>query len=219
MRYRFYLAILVAVFGVVGCGTANNYLAKKSKTIEYYRIFDLQTTAPRAVIAKAAINGLGRNVNNAQEAMPIPTGELPEQPGRFKLVNPFEGSRLAALASASGGLGVRMVSCEGAVWTARAERRVSGSNRVEISMCLWQYKQGYRLDQYAQLITQEGGLYQVSRELANAMVGTPEQWTEKALLDVVRQIHVSSGAKVTLVEAQPEVGGTPWLDSLDSMPR
>ena len=44
------------------------------------------------------------------------------------------------------------------------------------------------------------------------MVGTPEEWTEKTFLDVVRSIRKATGAEVALIEAQPELGGTPWLD-------
>ena len=49
--------------------------------------------------------------------------------------------------------------------------------------------------------------------MSSAIVGTPEQWTEKTFLDIVKQIRTETGAAVTLLEAQPEVAGTPWLDS------
>jgi hypothetical protein len=215
------LAIAVAAtLGISGCGTTNNYLAEKKQTVEYYRIFDIKTSANRQMVAKAASNGIGRNVNNAQEATPIPSsGELPEKPARFKLVNPFEGSKLAALAGGAGSLGFRMATCEGASWTAKAERRVSGSNNLSLTACLFQYKDGYHLDLYAVFTKQEGGLFQISRDMANAMVGTPEEWTEKTFLDIVRSIRINTGAEIALLEAQPELSGTPWLDSLDSMPQ
>ncbi|MHB1013921.1 MAG: lipoprotein [Desulfurivibrionaceae bacterium] len=208
----------VAAFALTGCGATNNYLAQKTKTVEYYRIFDLKTSASRQVVSKAASDGIGRNAGNAQEATPIPaSGEIPEKPGRFKLVNPFEGSKLAMLAGAGGGtLGFRMATCEGASWTAQAQRNVSGSNNLNLTACLFQYKEGYHLDLYAVFTEQEGGLKQISRDMAYAMVGTPEEWTEKTFLDIVRSIRAKTGAEVTLIEAQPELAGTPWLDSGDS---
>jgi len=207
----------VAVSLLAGCGSTNNYLSAKTKNIEYYRIFDIQTAASRSSVAKAASDGLGRNTGNAQEAMPIPSSaDLPDLPGRFKLVNPFEGSKLAALAGGGGSLGIRIATCDGAVWTAKANRTVSGSNNLALTVCLFQYKGGYHLDQYAVFSKQEGGLMQVSRDMANAMVGTPEEWTEKTLLDVVRNIHAVTGADVKLLEAQPDVAGTPWLDKSDA---
>lgn len=214
------LIAVAATLGISGCGTTNNYLAEKKQTVEYYRIFDIKTSANRQAVAKAASNGIGRNVNNAQEATPIPSSsEIPEKPARFKLVNPFEGSKLAALAGGAGSLGFRMATCEGASWTAKAERRVSGSNNLNLTACLFQYKDGYHLDLYAVFTKQEGGLFQISRDMANAMVGTPEEWTEKTFLDIVRSIRANTGAEIALLEAQPELSGTPWLDSMDSMPQ
>ena len=139
--------VIAALLSLAGCGTTNNYLAEKKQTIEYYRIFDIKTAAPRQAIAKTASAGLGRNVNNAQEALPIPlSADIPDAPGRFKLVNPFEGTKLAMLAGGAGSIGMRMASCDGAVWTAKAQRHVSGSDNLNLSLCLFQYKAGYHLD-------------------------------------------------------------------------
>ncbi|WP_312782398.1 hypothetical protein [Acidovorax temperans] len=212
--------VVFVVLAIAGCGTTNNYLAEKRQTVEYYRIFDIKTTASRQTVAKAASNGMGRNVSNAQEASPIPSSaEVPDKPGRFKLVNPFEGSKFAALAGGAGSLGVRMTTCDGAVWTSKAVRRVSGSNNLDLTACIFQYKDGYHLDLYAVFTKQEGGLFQVSRDMANAMVGTPEEWTEKTFLDTVRSIRAATGADIALLEAQPELSGTPWLDGMDTFPQ
>ena len=170
-----------------------------------------------ASVIKAASDRLGRNVNNAQEASPIPkSATLPDTPGRFAVVNPFEGSKFAMLAGGAGSLGFQMATCDGAAWSAKAVRDVAGSNKLNLTACLFQYKDGYHVDMYAVFVKNEGGLYQISRDLAHAMVGTPEEWTEKTFLDVVRSVHAKVDAKVTLLEAQPEVSGTPWLDPIDA---
>lgn len=214
---RLTFVLICAAIGLAGCGTTNNYLAKKTQTVEYYRIFDIKTSASRQTVAKAASNGMGRNVNNAQEATPIPSSaDLPDRAGRFKITNPFEGTKLAALAGGAGSLGVRVATCEGASWTAKAERRIQGSNSLNLTACLFQYKDGYHLDLYAVFTKQEGGLFQISRDMANAVVGTPEEWTEKTFLDIARSIRIQTGANVTLLEAQPDLLGTPWLDNFDS---
>lgn len=216
MKHVFLVSALLCL-SLVGCGTANNYLAEKNQTVEYYRIFDLKTTASRQAVAKAASNGLGRNVNNAQEATPIPNSpEIPSQPGRFQLVNPFAGTKFAMMAGGAGSVGMRIATCEGAVWTAKAQRKVAGSNDLNLTTCLFQYKGGYHLNFYAVFTKQEGGLMQLSRDMANSMVGTPEEWTEKTFLDVVRSIKASTGADIVLLEAQPELSGTPWLDKVDA---
>lgn len=216
MNFKMVSLSVASAMMLSACGGMNNYMANKTTTVEYYRIYDIKTTASRQVVAKAASNGLGRNVNNAQEALPIPSSaEIPDQPGRFSLVNPFAGTAFAAFAGGAGSIGIRIAKCDGAVWTARAVREVSGSNQLNLYSCLYQYKGGYHLDQYAVFTKEEGGLMQLSRDMASAMVGTPEQWTEKTLLDTVRNIHAETGATVALLEAQPDISGMPWLDGFD----
>ncbi|MGE0081840.1 MAG: hypothetical protein AB7U81_11140 [Thiohalomonadaceae bacterium] len=211
--YKLLGVLSLAVFAT-GCGTLNNALVEKTKTVEYYRIFDIKTNADRQSVAEAASNGLGRNVNDAKEAMPIPTFSTPpDEPGRFKLVNPFEGSKMAAFAAMGGGVGLKIATCDGAVWTASAKRDIAGSDNLNITACLFQYKQGYHLDVYGTFSKKEGGLMQISRSMAGAMVGTPEEWTEKTFLDIVRSIRTATGADVAFLEGQPKVVGTPWLDT------
>ena len=212
------VSALLAVLILSACGTTNNYLSEKSKTVEYYRIYDIKTTASKKAVIQAASDGLGRNVGDVKEATPIPkSAVIPAEPGRFVLTNPLEGTKLAALASASGGsIGLTVATCDGAVWTAMGTRNVQGSNNLKLTACLFQYKDGYHLDMYAVFTKKEGGLIQISRDMANAMVGTPEQWTEKTLLDVVRNINVKVDTKIALLEAQPDIEGTPWLDGMDA---
>jgi hypothetical protein len=203
------------LISIAGCGTTNNAFARKSITVEYYRIFDIKTDATRQAVSKAASAGLGRNVNNASQTTPIPvSAEPPDKPGRFQLVNPLRNSPLAALAGASG---FRMATCEGAAWTARAQRSIRGQSDLTVTLCLFQYRGGYHLNMYGIFTKEEGGLMQVSRNVAAAIVGTPEEWTEKTFLDVVRSIKALPGTEVTLLEAQPEIAGTPWLDTAESV--
>lgn len=207
-----YIALGLFLLNLSGCGSINNALSEKTKTVEYYRIFDIKTQADRYKMAEAASDGLGRNVNDAQENTPIPTSaELPAKPGRFSLSNPFAGSKLAALAAA-GGASMKIATCDGAAWTATANREVSSST-LKLTACLFPYTEGYHLDFYATFTKKEGGLLQLSRSAAYAMVGTPEEWTEKTFLDIVRQIKKETGADVSYLEGQPKMEGTPWLDT------
>ena len=214
----------VAAIGVslalAGCGTMNNALVEKKKAVEYYRIFDIKTGADRHTVAEAASNGLGRNVNSANEALPIPNfSEPPEKPGRFTLKDPLANTNLAILAGARGGgsLGFKMATCDGAIWTATANRSTRGSSSLQLTACLWQYQGGYHLDTYANFQKVEGGFAQISRDMAGAMVGTPEQWTEKTFLDIVRSIRKATGAEIVFVEGYPKLAGTPWLDEYDQI--
>lgn len=203
----------VCLASMTGCGTVNNALATKTKTVEYYRIFDIKTKADRQVVIEAASTGLGKNVGDAQEASPLPDStELPMKPGRFKLVNPLENSRFAALAGGGGSIGFKVATCDGATWTANALRQVAGSNQLNLTACLFPYTEGYHLNLYAVFTKEEGGLQQLSRSMAYAMVGTPEEWTEKTFLDIVRTIKDEAGAEIQYIEGFPKMSGTPWLD-------
>ena len=210
------VTILGVALALTGCGALNNQLADKTKQVEYYRIFDIKTDVARKVIAEAASNGLGRNVNNAVETTPIPNGPVPDQPGRFKLESPLAGTQLGAFMNIAGAsINSRVATCEGAVWTAKAVRRVDGSDNLNLNLCLFQYKGGYHLNMYAVFQKKTGGLMQISRNLAHAMVGTPEEWTERTMLDVVRSINLNTKSNIELLEAEPEITGTPWLEGFD----
>lgn len=213
------IVIMVINLAIAGCGSVNNALVEKKKNVEYYRIFDIKTNADRNVVAEAASNGLGRNVSSANESIPIPNfSEPPEKPGRFKLDNPFsDDSKLSALATMGGSINVTFATCEGAVWTATANKNFGAGSNLKLIACLWQYKDGYHLDTYANFHKSEGGLMQISRSMASAMVGTPEEWTEKTFLDIVRSIRKVSGAEVHFVEGYPKLSGTPWLDKFDKL--
>jgi hypothetical protein len=220
------LCIALLSLSLTACGGLNNKLANKTKQVEYYRIFDIKTDLDRTAIIEAASNGLGRNVGDAQEAMPIPSFSTPpEKPGRFKVVNQMDalqssefGRSMRAMAALGGGigggrLGLKSAQCDGAVWTANAQKNVDRSFNLNMATCLFEYQGGYHLDMYAHFTKQEGGMMQLSRAMANAMVGTPEEWVEKTFLDVVRQIHKETNAEAELLEGYPKMQGTPWLDS------
>jgi hypothetical protein len=199
------MALAVAA-AVAGCGTmdSGSMLASTTKTVEYYRVFDIRTEAAAQAVAQAATTGISRNVPDATLTTPVPaSAAVQDQPGRFKLADPGSAASGAPLA--------RSPSCEGATWTARANPQVRGGQDMNIIACLFPYKKGYHLDMYAVFTKAEGGWLKWPRRMTGAIMGTPEKWTEKAMLDVVQAIRDSTGAEVAVVEAKPQVAGTPWL--------
>lgn len=197
-------------------GAVNNALSEKTKTVEYYRIFDIKTHADRNTVADAASKGLGKNTGSAQESRPIPNENTrPATPNRFKTSNPFAGTKFGAFASGTGNVGFKIVTCNGAVWTAKAQRKASGSNQLNLDVCLFPYQGGYHLNLYAIFSKQEGGFMELGRKMAYAAVGTPEQWTEKTFLDIVKTIKQETNAEITFIEGYPKPQGTPWLDKND----
>jgi hypothetical protein len=203
-------AVAAATATLAGCSTesGSNPLASRSTTVEYYRVFDIKTDVPAPTVAKAATDGINRNVKDAVVATP-PGVEATDLPGHFKIADPTS----APPAKPSLGPPVaKGPSCDGASWTAKATPRVRGTEDMNLVACLFPYKNGYHLDMYAVFTKPEGGIMQWPRRLGSVFLGTPEKFTESTMMDVVRSIREGTGANVSLVEAKPNLAGTPWLE-------
>jgi hypothetical protein len=190
---------------LAGCSTdgGSNPLASRSTTVEYYRVFDIKTEAAAQTVAKAATDGINRNVKDAVVA--TPTGvEATDLPGHFKIADPTSAPPGAPV--------VKGPSCDGASWTAKATPRVRGTEDMNLVACIFPYKTGYHLDMYAVFTKPEGGIMQWPRRLTAVFLGSPEKFTESTMMDVVRAIREGTGANVSLVEAKPNLAGTPWLE-------
>lgn len=213
------LVILPAVMALTGCATGNSYLANRNSTVEMYHIFDIKTTAGTSVVAKAAADGLAQNTNDLNQVSPLQMGKtVPVEPGRFVIddigarlagANSGMGAMMQMAAMHNGGVSIKAARCDDAVWTSRAQRTIAGSSNLTLYSCLYKYQAGYRLNTYAVFKKTEGGLYQVSRTIANSLVGTPEQWVNKTILDTVRAIENATGAKAVRLEGQPELNDLP----------
>jgi hypothetical protein len=190
---------------LAGCSTTDgsNPLASRSTTVEYYRVFDIKTEAAALAVAKAATEGINRNVKDAVVATPSGV-EATDLPGHFKIADPTS--------APPGSPVVKGPSCDGASWTAKATPRVRGTEDMNLVACLFPYKNGYHLDMYAVFTKPEGGIMQWPRRLTGVFLGTPEKFTESTMMDLVRAIRESTGANVSLVEAKPNLAGTPWLE-------
>ncbi|MEN3275170.1 MAG: hypothetical protein V7631_960 [Massilia sp.] len=201
--------MVAAVAGAVlaGCATGGgDMFAAQDRTVEYVRVFDIRTDAPAPAVVRAASEGISRNIDNATLATPLPeTAERQEQPGRFKLAD--------APGTARG------PNCDGAAWTAKGTPEVRGSQDMQVVACLYPYKSGYHLDLYAAFSKKEGGWLAWPRRATGMVFGTPEKYVEQTMLDIVRTIRQTTNAQVALVEAKPEVTGSPWLEPVGTAPR
>jgi hypothetical protein len=213
------LTLGAMVIALSGCAAGNSYLANRTSTVEMYHIFDIKTNAATADVIKAASDGLAQNTNDIHHVTPLQMGKTtPAEPGRFvlddvgaKLANSNSGLgvMMQLAASQNGGVSMKAAKCDGAVWTSRAQRTIAGSSDLTLYSCLYKYRAGYNLDTYAVFRKTEGGIYQISRDLANSLVGTPEQWVNKTILDTVHSIEKATGAKMVRLEGQPELTALP----------
>jgi hypothetical protein len=196
---------IAAAATLAGCTTpgGSNSFASHDTTVEYYRVFDLKTDASAEAVAKAATDGFNRNIREAQVSTPSGV-QVTDLPGHFKIVDPT---------SVPPGTAVdKGPSCDGAAWTAKATPKVRGSDNMNMVACLFPYKSGYHLDMYAVFTKPEGGWLSWPRRVSGMVMGTPEKFTETTMMDLVRAIREGTNANVSLVEAKPNLAGTPWLE-------
>lgn len=216
MKKRIFVFLPVVV-ALCSCGSTNSYLANRTTNVEMYHIFDIKTSASTAVVAKAATQGLSRNTNDVNTNLPLQMNAVvPATPGRFTITDiaaKLGGTGMGALMQLSsmqnGGVTMKAATCEGAVWTARAQRTITNSSNLNLYGCLYRYRDGYQLDTYAVFQKTEGGLAQLSRDIAHSLVGTPEEWVNKTIIDMTKQIEVDAHASVVHLEGQPELGSVP----------
>jgi len=225
-RFKFAAVAAVSTLALSACGGVNQYLADRSETTELYHIFDITTAADTETVINAAADGLAQNSNRIQQNRPLMLGSsTPTAPGRFQLVDmssAFQGTGMGALmqmASAqSGGTTLRMAKCDGAVWTSHATRAIPGYTNLNLYSCLYQYRGGYQLDVYGVFQKSSGGLTGLTESLAGGLVGTPDEWVNKTIVDTVRSIQNATHSHVTQVEGQPKIAGDalPWVDRFSS---
>ncbi len=197
--------------------------ADKNQAQEIYHIFDFKTATSKMEMIKAANAGLKVNVGDAEALTPIVLDAPPATPARFKIVNALENSQLSgllALASPGELAQFKTATCDGAVWIAKAERKIRGGNTFRFTTCLFPYSGGYQLDLYGLDVHEKGGgiSAMLGRAMAEAVVGKPGDWTNKTILDLVRSLRAAAGDDVSYVEGQPAFEGTPWMSDKALLP-
>lgn len=218
-----YLTAMAACAVLSGCGSLNSTLADRREVVEIYHVWDIKTSAGPDQFIKATADGIASNTNSINQNRPLMRGgPLPGTPGRFEIVDgaaaiPLNG--LAAMMAMSGGstLSMRSANCNGAVWNSQAVREVTGSDYLRLTTCIYRYKSGYQINQYAIFTKVSGGMMQIAREAAQSIVGTPEEWLNKTIVDTIRSVERSIGTTATYVEGQPAIGNLPKVDAMTRM--
>lgn len=207
---------LLAATALAGCGTINNTLSQKTTDTEYFRVYNIQTTKSMHMIARAAANGIGKDIQGMQQAYPINTsGVFPAKPGYMNLVDPFSGSPMAAFAASAGSVGFKVATCPGASWTAKANKVVAGDDRESFDICLFPYSGGYQLDMYGDLVTESGGVnlpLLIARSVVNRALGSPKEFMDKAFADTLDSIHATlPTVHISFLRGEPTPGPLPWV--------
>ena len=221
MNKKKVISLALIVGALSGCNTVNQSLANRQEVVEIYHIFDFKTQADVATVSRAAANGLAQNTNSVLSSTPLQIGNVvPAEPGKFTLMDLSNtlgggmGAMMQIAAAQNGGSTIKVAKCDGAVWTSKAVRNISGSSNLTLYSCLYRYRAGYNLDMYAVFSKTSGGLNGIFQSGADALVGTPEAWVNKTIIDTVRAIESAAGAPGVHVEGQPELGPFPAVDKL-----
>lgn len=220
-RSLFALAAVAATLTLSGCGGLNSVLADRHETVEAYHVLDVKAAGSSAdTVIKSIADGLARNTSAIVQNRPLQVGgkPVPKAPGRFELVNvadAFKGTGMAGLLAMGQGAGntvIRVAKCDDAIWSAKANRGSVGSDNLNLYVCLYQYQSGYQLNVYSVFQKTSGGLGGLARGAAHAVVGTPEEWVNKTVMDLIRSVEQGTNTKVTYVEGQPALGDLPRVD-------
>lgn len=221
MNKKKVISLALIVGALSGCNTVNQSLANRQEVVEIYHIFDFKTQADVATVSRAAANGLAQNTNSVLSSTPLQIGNVvPAEPGKFTLMDLTNtlgggmGAMMQIAAAQNGGSTIKVAKCDGAVWTSKAVRNISGSSNLTLYSCLYRYRAGYNLDMYAVFSKTSGGLNGLLQSGADAVVGTPEAWVNKTIFDTVRAIEGAAGAPGVHLEGQPALGPLPAVDKL-----
>ena len=213
--------VVIASSALSGCGALNEKLADRHETVEIYHIFDVKTVVAPETIIKASADGLARNTNSVVQNRPLQMGKkVSDEPGRFDIIDvadAFKGtgiSNILNLANSAGTTTQRVAKCDGAIWTSKANRHITGFENLNLYTCLYRYKKGYQVDMYAVFQKKSGGINGLIRDAAGALTGTADQWVNKTIVDTVRSIEAATNSKVVRLEGQPELGDLPNVDKL-----
>ena len=200
------IPVVVSLSLLSGC--VGNSAVKRNETKQFYQIFQFSYDNERDEIIDILDESLAYNVNDIKSERLIPDGETPAKSGRFKLVNLFAGSPMAALAGAS----AKIVSCEGPglAYKATVTKEV-GSDVRKMTACLWKYEGGYHLDFYTAI---DKANKSFAASIASSIVGsalwTSEEWANAKAFDAIVKIESKLGISTKLKTSYPKLKGEPW---------
>lgn len=193
-----YVALAGAVLSS-GCAS----VVTPTKTVESaFVIYDVKPTVDRNALMNAIVEAVQTHNRYAVVDRGIPPAELPEKPGRFKLVNPFAGTGLGALAASQGGV-VRVAVCDDPLLQIKAgSKDAYGNEGTSFTLCLFPYREGYRIDIYATFEKYTGlaSTQAIAAQINRAVVGDSSQFIPRAMNEV-RLAAEKTGATVTIVDS------------------
>lgn len=184
--------------------TACSSLTPTKEVTEGYRIYDVKTTQNPSQIVTNLKTTLQKNADKVRFTNDIPPSPLPENPGRFKLTNPFANSNMGALLAQQGG-NVKIPTCDGSIFSATTNDNFQGAENTTFFVCLLPYANGYHMDIYYTFTKVSGGFSPeaMGAKLAQSVVGDSSQFIPKTIAALEKAVQ-DGGGTITVVESYPQ---------------
>jgi hypothetical protein len=196
-------AAAAAILVLAGCASTTPTV----ETTPGYAIYDIKAASgvPHGQVAEAVKTALQKNMSAVQIVNGIPPSPLPDKAPRFRMVSPFKGSNLAALAAASG-QSLEVPACEGSIMTAQAgdtSMRKYGE-ATSFFACLMPYQGGWSLNVYTTFRKASGAFNAstMAATLMRPMTGDSGKFIPRTINSMVDAVK-ATGAEVRLVESFP----------------
>lgn len=203
MRITVRAAAAAAILMLAGCASVTPTV----ETTPGFAIYDIKAApgVSHGQVAEAVKTALQKNVSAVRIANGIPPSPLPEKAPRFKMVSPFKGSNMAALAAASG-QSLEVPTCEGSIMTAQAgdtSMRKYGE-ATSFFACLMPYQGGWSLNVYTTFRKASGAFNAstMAATLMRPMTGDSSQFIPRTINGMVDAVR-ATGTEVLLVESFP----------------
>ncbi|KZY42727.1 MULTISPECIES: hypothetical protein [unclassified Oleiphilus] len=192
--------VALSVLTLAGCAS----FTPTKERFEGYKIYDIKAEVSSSITMKLSNSlkeAMQENADNVKFENNLPPATLPDDVGRFELVNPFENAKgFAALAGAS----MRVPTCKDAVIQATSNDNFAGAENTTFFTCLMPYKEGYKMNVYYAFTKVSGGFSTeaLGRALAQSVVGDSSQFIPRTVSALETAI-TSNGVALNLIDSYP----------------
>lgn len=178
-------------------------LTPKVETVQSYWIYDIKTNKTPSQLEDSVVSAIQSQMSSLAVVRNIPEASLPEKPGRFIMSDAFSNTNFAALA-ANSGVSLKMVTCDGALATARSDDTgmQSWGENTTFNSCLWQYNGGYHLDIVVSFTNESGGYdaKAIAKAIMTPLIGNSQNLIPVRINNIEKQIS-EGGENIKLVDS------------------
>lgn len=170
---------------------------------EGYRIYDVKGSSSHGALSSNLKTAMQENADSVKFSNNLPPHPLPDKPGRFELMNPYEGTNIGKLMAAQG-KSVKVPQCENALISATSNDNFQGAENTTFFVCLMPYTQGYHMNVYYTFTKVSGGFTPkaLGSQLASSVMGDSSQFIPRTIAALETAI-TDTGASIAVVEAYP----------------